>query len=45
MNDGSADRQIPVLNDYGSALFDRGVLLFSLISFGESYRSSPTKLK
>lgn len=28
--------KIPLLNDYG---FEKGVLLFSLICFGESYRS------
>lgn len=33
-------RKIPFLNDYGSALFEKGVFLFSLINFCESYRSS-----
>lgn len=31
--------KIPLLNDYG---FEKGVLLFSLICFGESYRSCPS---
>jgi len=33
-------RKIPFLNDYGSALFEKGVLLFRIRNFGESYRSS-----
>lgn len=42
MIDQRIHRKIPFLNDYGSALFEKGVLLFSfsLINFCESYRSS-----
>jgi len=39
MIDPRIDGKIPLLNDYGSAFFEKGVLLFSLIRFGESYRS------
>lgn len=31
--------KIPLLNDYGCAFFEKGVLLWGLIRFGESYRS------
>lgn len=45
MIDLRIDGKIPLLNDYGSAFFEKGVLLFSLISFGESYRSSSAGLE